>query len=79
MKSTWVKMRAMSSPNVLMKFAIVVKCGLLSPHKAMKVTCSRQARSMPRLPTMPCEYAKSTTFKSIRKWGQIYLTGSLAP
>jgi hypothetical protein len=47
--------RAMSSPRLLTKSAIVVKCGPESPHKAMKVTCSRQARSMPRLLTMPCE------------------------
>ena len=35
------------------KAAMVVQCGALSPLKAMKVMCSRQARSMPRLLTMP--------------------------
>ena len=57
--------RAMSSLSVLTNGAIVVKWGALSPQSAMKVTCSWQARSMPRLLTMPCEYANSTTFNNI--------------
>ena len=46
MNSTWVKMLVMSSPRQITKPAMVVKCGVLSPDKAMKVTCSRQARWM---------------------------------
>ena len=45
----------MSSPSDETNPAMVVKCGRLSPDRAMKVTCSRQARSMLRLLTMPCE------------------------
>jgi hypothetical protein len=33
-----------------------VKCRALSPLRAMKVMCSRQARSIPRLLTMPWLY-----------------------
>lgn len=52
--TTAANTRAISSPNVLTKCAIVVQCGLVSPQRAMKVTCSRQTRSMLRLLTMPC-------------------------
>jgi hypothetical protein len=41
------------APRVLTKAAKVVKCGALSPESAMKVTWSRQARSMSRELTMP--------------------------
>ncbi len=53
--STAANPRAMSSPTVLTKLAMVVKCGLVSPHKAMNATCSRHARSMARLLTIPRE------------------------
>ena len=41
--------------RLLVKCAIVVKCGAVSPQTAMNVTCARQAPSIPRLPTIPCE------------------------
>ena len=63
--TTAAKTRAMSSPSVLTNCAIVVQCGRVSPESAMNVTCSRQARSMPRRLTIPWEQAKSTTFSSI--------------
>ncbi len=48
----------MSSPRPETKPAIDVKCGALSPERVMKVMCSRQARSIPRLLTMPWLYPK---------------------
>jgi hypothetical protein len=48
--------------SVMTNCALVVKCDALSPHSAMNVTCSWQARAMPQLLTMPFEYAKRTTF-----------------
>ena len=53
--TTAANTRAIASPAVLTKSAIVVKWGGWSPQRAMKVTCSWQARSIPRLLTIPCE------------------------
>jgi hypothetical protein len=59
--NTW----ATSAPTVLTKCATVVKCGAVSPHKAMNVTCSRQSRALPRPLTAPCAQAHRTTVSSI--------------
>ena len=45
--TTAANTRAMTSPSVLTKWAIVVKYGAVSPHNAMNVTCSRQSCSIP--------------------------------
>jgi hypothetical protein len=58
------KTRAISGPLVPTKCARVVKCRAVSPQSAMKVTCSRQSRSIPRLLTTPYAEAQSTTFRS---------------
>jgi NAD(P)H-flavin reductase len=53
--STCMNTLAISAPSARMKPAIVVKCGALSPDKAMNTTFSRQACSIGRLPTIPRE------------------------
>jgi len=63
--TTAAKTRAMPAPSVLRKWAIVVKCGAVPPESAMNVTCSRQARSIPRLLMIPCAAATRTTLRSI--------------
>lgn len=62
---TAAKIGAIWSPNVLMKWAIVVKWGRESPLSAMNVTWSWQAWAMARLLTIPRAYANKTTRSSI--------------
>lgn len=63
--STAANTAAIARSVVLMKWAIVVKCGRVSPQRAMKVTCSSHARAIARLLTIPRAYAHSTTARSI--------------
>ena len=52
--NTAAQTAAIAVSVVLMKWAIVVKCGRVSPHSAMNVTCSSHARAIARLLTIPC-------------------------
>ena len=43
----------------------VMKCGWLSPDKAMNVICSTRVRAMARLDTSLRKYPNNTTFSSL--------------